>query len=137
MANITVKKSRIEGKGIFAARNFKQGDIILKWNPRVLTTEQAKQVQENKKRYLYYSKGKHILMHAPEKYVNHSCEANTYVKAFCDIAKRNIKKGEGITSDYAKAVGTELNMKCNCGSKACRRIIRKNKSTKKAERMSH
>lgn len=125
MANIIVKKSCIEGKGVFAARDFKQGDVVLKWNPRILSLEQAKKVPAKKKRYLDYLKGKYILMQTPEKYVNHSCDANTYVKDWYDIAKRNIKKGEEITSDYAKSVGTDLNMKCNCGSKACRKIIRK------------
>jgi GxxExxY protein len=31
-------------------------------------------------------------MQPPEKFVNHSCEANTQVKNSCDVAVRNIKK---------------------------------------------
>ncbi len=41
-------------------------------------------------------------MQSPEKFVNHSCEANTQVRNHGDIAIRNINKGEGITSDYGK-----------------------------------
>ena len=32
MTDVTVKKSKIHGMGVFAARNFKKGEVILKWN---------------------------------------------------------------------------------------------------------
>jgi len=64
-------------------------------------------------------------MQVPEKYVNHSCNANTRVGNQCDIAIRDIKKGEEITSDYGKE-GSFISFKCECGSKNCRgRIGRK------------
>jgi len=37
--------------------------------------------------------------------------------------KRDIKKGEEITGDYAEEILTG-EMKCNCGSKNCKKIIR-------------
>ncbi len=60
-------------------------------------------------------------MQSPERFVNHSCDANTSVKNKCDIASRDIKKGEEITSDYSNQ-GVEL-FKCCCGSKNCKKII--------------
>ncbi len=62
-------------------------------------------------------------MQSPERYVNHSCVANTQVKDFCDVAVRDISKGEEITSDYSEGLLSGFSMRCNCGSKNCRKII--------------
>ncbi len=60
-------------------------------------------------------------MQSPEKFVNHSCQANTKVKNGCDIAIKNIKKGEEITADYGKEIS--VSFICRCGHKNCRGII--------------
>ena len=60
-------------------------------------------------------------MQSPEKFVNHSCEPNTHVKNSCDVAVRNIKKGEEITSDYGK--NNFVSFICKCGGKNCRGAI--------------
>ncbi len=126
--NITIKKSKIEGKGVFASRDFKTREIVLKWNvSHQLTLEEVKKLSETKKRYSVYFKEKYILMQPPEKYANHSCDANTYADNFCDIAKRDIKKGEEITANYSETMKADEFMKCNCGSEKCRGIIRSNK----------
>ncbi len=128
MPGVVVKKSRIEGLGVFAARTFKMGELVLRWNlSRQLSGEEARQAPENEKRYLAFSGGKWVLQLPPARYVNHSCEPNTFVKDFCDIAKRDIEKGEEITSDYSKVPALEMNMKCNCGSKKCRKTIQSQK----------
>jgi SET domain-containing protein len=42
----------------------------------------------------------------------------------CDIAIRNIKKGEEITADYTKEMGTSIiSFQCKCGNKRCRKVI--------------
>jgi len=122
--DILVKKSGIEGKGVFAKREFTNGEVVLKWNnPHELTLKEIRGLLKKDKKYISCFKGKCVLMQAPEKYVNHSCEANTYARNFCDIAKRNIKAGEEITADYTKEV-PDLNLKCKCGSKKCKGIIK-------------
>lgn len=123
--DITIKKSKIEGKGVFAGRDFKKGEIVIKWDISYqLTQEEVKKLPEAEKRYVAYLGKKHILMQSPAKYVNHSCDANTYAGNFCDIAKRDIKKGEEVTANYSETMETNEFMKCNCGSKNCRGIIR-------------
>lgn len=62
-------------------------------------------------------------MQPPEKYVNHSCEANTKVKNHSDVAIRHIKKGEEITSNYIKE-GSFSSFVCKCGSKRCKGVIK-------------
>jgi len=120
--NIIVKKSKINKKGVFAERNFKKGEVVLKWNPKILEKSEIEKIKDNQKHYLYkIDKNKYYLMQPPEKFVNHSCEANTQVKNNCDVAVRNIKKGEEITSDYGK--DGLVSFKCKCDNKNCRNVI--------------
>lgn len=120
--NIIVKKSKINKKSVFAARNFRKGDVVLKWNPKILEKSEVEKLKDNQKHYLYeVGKNKYFLMQPPEKLVNHSCEANTQVKNSCDVAIKNIKRGEEITLDYGK--GGSVSFICRCGSKNCRGMI--------------
>lgn len=121
--DIIVKKSKINKKGVFAARDFRKGEVVLKWNPKILGELEAEKIKGNQKHYLYkVGKNKYLLLQPSEKFVNHSCEANTHIKNMnCDVAVRNIKKGEEITSDYIK--GISVSFVCKCGSKNCRGVI--------------
>ncbi len=121
MNDVVVKKSKINGKGVFAMRNFKKGEVVMIWKPIILERSELKNFSEREKDYIASVKGKFLLMQSPEKFVNHSCKANTSVKNFCDIAKRNIKKGEEITGNY-KETGGLNNFRCVCGSKKCHNV---------------
>jgi uncharacterized protein len=122
--NVIVKSSSIQGKGVFANRNFKKGDIVMKWDDSVVYTEkEAKKVPNCRKKYLVFYKGKYILAQAPEKFLNHSCEPNTKEGKLCDIALRAIKKGEELTTDYSIDAPPHIKMKCHCGCKSCKKII--------------
>lgn len=126
MSDIIIKDSKIHGKGIFANREFKKGEIVIKYDTSdTISEEELKKVPDNKKENVGVSKdGKLFFQKAPAKYVNHSCDANTTSEDDCDVAIRDIKKGEEITSDYSKDSPPGFNMKCECGSKNCRRIIK-------------
>ncbi|MFC2135656.1 SET domain-containing protein [Bacteroidota bacterium] len=132
MNDIVIKKSKINGLGVFANRDFNKGEIVLKWDTsHILTKEQVAELSENEKKYtLTYEKGKFLLLHPPERFVNHSCDANTAVENYCDAAIKKIKKGEEITSDYTKYDEFSFNIICNCGSKNCRGIVCKSVNKK-------
>jgi len=118
--DIEIKKSKIHEKGAFAKRNFKKGEIILKWHPKKLTLAQQKNLtKKQKENTISNNKGEYFFMQSPERFVNHSCEPNTKMNTdlFQDIAIKNIKKGEEITSHYPNPVGKEEI--CKCGSKKC------------------
>ncbi|MEK6900694.1 MAG: SET domain-containing protein-lysine N-methyltransferase [Nanoarchaeota archaeon] len=121
-----VKSSKIHGKGAFADRNFKKGEVVIEWKTKnLLTKEETKKLPLKQKRYVsYFKDGKYILHGIPERYVNHSCHANTKTKNGADVAVRNINKGEEITADYAKEGVPNMNFKCKCGSKHCKGIIK-------------
>ena len=125
MLNIVVKKSKISGKGVFAVKNFNKDEIVIDWtNSKDLSKDELKQLPAKELNYTAYCNGKWVLQKSPAKYVNHCCEPNTFAKNFCDIALRNIKKGEEITSDYTKCPVAAMNIKCECKSKKCRKIIK-------------
>lgn len=122
--NIIVKKSKINKKGVFAARDFKKGEVVLKWKPKALKKSEAEKLKDSQKHYLHKtSNNKYYLIQPPERFVNHSCEANTQVKnSSCDVAIRDIKKSEEITSCYGKdALALFV---CKCGSKNCKNVIK-------------
>ena len=115
MANIVIKKSKINNKGVFANRDFKKGEIVISWKPKVISEKEFRTLTERNNKYLLKQDGNYFLMQSPEKFVNHSCKPNTKAINKSDIAIRGIKDGEEITSSYLKP-----GSKCNCGSKNCK-----------------
>ena len=125
MVDTIVKESKIHGKGVFASKNFKKGDIVIKYNLKPLTKEEFDNLPKSEKHFTSFENGKYWLFPSPERYVNHSCEPNIHpnLKEKYDFAIKNIKKGDEIVTDYTKDDVPGLNMKCNCGSKNCKKII--------------
>lgn len=112
---IEVRNSEIEGKGIFAIRDFKQGERVVEWDRKELTEEEYQALSaEDIERYVSLKEGKHLLSMEPMRYVNHSCNPNTQPIDNGDVAIRDIKAGEEITSSYLDKKTT-----CNCGEEYC------------------
>ena len=125
MSDVLVGKGKLAGKGVYAARDFKKGEVVVQYHLIPLTPEEYEKLPESEKEFTHSYRGQIFLYQEPERYVNHSCDANTRAENFYDIAKRDIKKGEEITADYSEESVPDLNMRCNCGIKDCRRIIEK------------
>ena len=125
LTDVVVGESEINGKGVFAGRDFKKGERVLKWDTSVkLTESQVNELSAEERGYVTsLDKRTYILLQAPERYVNHSCLPNVEVKDYCDVAIRDLNEGEEITADYSKEFIPNLNLKCNCQSANCRRII--------------
>ncbi len=123
MSDVIIKKSKIHGKGVFVNRDFKKGEVVIKYNLKKLTKEEFENLSEKEKHFTCKEGKDYFLFLPPERYVNHSCNPNTNSINKCDVAIRDIKKGEEITGDYSKENIPGLKMKCKCGSKSCRRII--------------
>jgi len=120
---IQIKKSPLNGKGVFAERLIKKGEVVFEWRPKVLTKEEASKLPADELKHFTYPDGENILwMQPPERYINHSCEANTVVVSKSDVASSDILPGEEITSDYID-IETE-NFVCNCKSKNCKGVSR-------------
>ncbi len=123
--DVIVKDSPIHGKGVFAARDFMKGESVVVWDTsKTLTEQDIEKLSDEEKLYVVYFGGKRFLMQPPEKYINHSCNPNTFMKDFRDIAKRDIGKDEEITTDYSEEKNPIINFECHCGSRNCRKIIK-------------
>jgi len=107
-ADVVIKKSKIgqfpDGKGVFANRDFKKGEVVITYKLKPLTKEEFENLPESEKEFTHRHFGVIQLYPAPERYVNHSPDPNTIqdIKRKCDLAKRDIKKGEEITTDATK-----------------------------------
>jgi hypothetical protein len=123
---VEIRRSGIDGLGAFARRPFERGEVVLRWDisgrvPRGVVSGLA----DTEKNYLHpYDEETLVVVQPPERYVNHSCDNNTAVKDFCDVAVRDIAAGEEITSDY-EADGAGQRFECRCGSAKCRGSIGK------------
>lgn len=117
--DIEIKNSPVSGRGVFAKRLIKKGETIFHWNPIVLTKdEMLKLPKVERDHYLDTEDDKYLWMQPPERYMNHSCNANTRVDGRSDVACRDIQRGEEITSDYMDSETEDFI--CHCGAENCR-----------------
>ena len=127
MRKIYFGKSDIHGNGIFAKKSIRKGEIVfiakgkmekLYLNTKNLAMSNPDMIGVDKNIWLDPS----LLWGA---YINHSCDPNAGIKGRVTfVALKNIKRGEEITFDYSISEDSAWEMKCNCGSKNCRKIIR-------------
>ena len=123
MRNIIVKIiNKRKGKGVFAARYFMKGDVILTYKKtKLFKGNEVPKVWKNKFRYLdCVGKDKYMIMQKPERYINSSCDPNIYIKNWKIIAMKPIRKGEQLTFDYSINNDFSIAFKCICDAENCR-----------------
>ncbi len=125
MIKYLLKSCGKKGKGLFAAKNIKKGEVVVTWHPKMIVTKKGmKKLSSSEQDHVTPTgDGRYIVMGVPERYINHSCDQNTYIQDKKDIALKNIKKGEEITSDYSINGIDDWKLKCRCGFKKCRKIV--------------
>ncbi|OQA03219.1 MAG: SET domain protein [bacterium ADurb.Bin400] len=122
--DVYIGESKIHRLGVFAGRDFARGEVVLHWDTaKTISNKDFSVMTEEERQYVAFVDNQHIVMQEPEKYVNHSCDANTASQNCCDIALRDIKEGEEITSDYSRELAPDERMDCRCGSKNCRKVV--------------
>ncbi len=89
------------GKGVFANRDFKKGEIVIQYKLKPITKKEFENLPEDEKEYTHIHWGQIYLYPLPERYVNTCDNPNTLpdLKRQCDVAIKDIKKGEEITTD--------------------------------------
>ena len=104
MKDLIIGKGNLNGKGVYANRDFNKGEIIIKYNLKPITEQELKYLSVNEKQFTHSHWGIIYLYSKPERYVNHSENPNSYqdLTNKCDVALRKIKKGEMITTDSTK-----------------------------------
>lgn len=131
MEKIVVKNSGIQGKGVYANKEFKKGDVVLLIDDSHVVLDPSKLTDDqNAFDCDYLQNGKVILMQEPEKYINHSCDPSVYVKTNNEIrnviAMHDIKIGDEITYDYSMNGDNDGTFDCHCNSDNCRKIYQGN-----------
>ncbi|MFA5942103.1 MAG: SET domain-containing protein [Candidatus Paceibacterota bacterium] len=140
MKHIYICSSPIEGKGVSAGEKIKKGEAIqeIRGEARFLTVTN-KEESLSYPNWIGVGKDKWIDPEYPNQYLNHSCNPNAGINGtiivnksdksvkgkYVIVALKPIKEGEEVTIDYSIIEGDDFwEMKCACGQKGCRKIIR-------------
>jgi len=136
----TVKKSRVHGKGLFAAQAIAPGTPVIEYGGERITRAEARRRYPEQ---LGVDQPNHVLAidartaidggvdGTDARFANHSCAPNSellvYKKRVFLVAVKPIAKGEEITYDYALEITGNLDpisamiaTACSCGAKGCR-----------------
>ncbi|CAH8555741.1 unnamed protein product [Schistosoma mattheei] len=138
--NVVLARSRIQGLGLYAARDISKSTFIIEYLGEVIRNEVA-----NRRERLYESQNRGIYMFRVDddwivdatmsgglaRYINHSCDPNCTAEILhCDnsnhiviIASKNIEKGDELTYDYKFDLEEDRwdRIPCLCGSINCRK----------------
>ena len=128
---IRVGRSKIDGRGCFAARRFRKWEKIAELTgERVSRVEAAHRMKGKRRLHIcaidsYWgidgSRGGN-----GSQFVNHSCRPNSFVRILRGhvifFALRDIEPGEEITLDYVESYHPD-SYRCRCGTRDCRGTI--------------
>ena len=126
-----VRRSKIDNLGLYAAKNIKNGEKIIEYKGKIITTKEAEEnpKYDNDKAIYLFNLNKRYDLDGDFKFntarlINHSCNPNCEVAGtglkIWVYAIRDIKKGEELTYDYG--FGFDEGYKdfpCRCRSKNC------------------
>ena len=126
ISGLRVVRSRIDGYGVVATRDFAPGEIIadvegVLWHERDPIDDRYS---------LIMGDGFFFDMVDQTRWINHSCDPNAEVEVGNDaergpwaqiVALRPVRAGEEVNYDYAFAA--EVAEPCRCGSRLCRGYI--------------
>jgi len=130
-----IRETEEKGYGLFAARDIKKGEHILRIDLRPLKRYTLQELEEHEEldgdRADYAGHGKYVIDHSPGSYMNHACDPTCTYKmrsiAVKDVyAARDIRAGEELTHDYTATSVDQFAghgfwvLDCRCGSENCR-----------------
>ena len=126
MKDIYHSTSKIDGMGVMAGENIKNGSIISRIKgPLKFKINKNKRDALSHPDWVGVKKNFWIDPLRPYKFLNHSCNPAAGVRGVTLIAIKDIKEGEEITIDYSTIEGdNRWEMTCNCGQENCRKIIK-------------
>jgi uncharacterized protein len=131
---IAVKASKIAGQGAYALQNIPARKKLGNMSGEIISFREARRrvkQQPGAALLMVEFDNEPIALDASVNrnelsYINHSCEANTYLRrAYGKVefySKRAIKKGEELTADYGET-HHDGKLPCRCGAKNCRGFI--------------
>lgn len=133
-----IRKSQIDGKGVFGVKLIKKGELICCMNGEEISIPELKikyeKGNERLSDLLRVGNKKYLDLYEPYIYVNHSCDPNATIVRFNELtAIKDIDAGQEITYDYSLTEWSddeswrdydEWFIECKCKSSSCRKQIR-------------
>jgi hypothetical protein len=132
---VIVRRSGIEGDGLFTTADLAEGDLVLRLGGRLVTTSElealiAEADADDDAPYVdsvTVFEEAHLVMpgSTTAHFVNHSCDPNLWHDGAYEVrARRSIPAGEELTIDYGTNSGAPgFEMRCACGAPGCRARI--------------
>jgi SET domain-containing protein len=126
-----VRPSPIEGKGLFARRRIRRGEIVAIKGGHVYD---ARTLAKIKRRiaasYIQIADGVFFGARAAAEvrrnkmFINHSCAPNLGIRGqIVFVALRDIRAGEELTYDWAMEENRRDPTRCRCGARGCRGVL--------------
>lgn len=150
---ISIKRSRIHSKGVFAGKDIPKGTRIIEYVGEKITKvesdrrsneqfEKAIQDKNDGAVYLFELNKRHDIdgnvPYNTARFINHSCcpncETDIIRGKIWIIALRGIKKGAELTYNYGYDLNDYKDHKCNCGAPNCVGYILDEKYWKRLKR---
>ena len=99
--NVSIKEDEMSNKAVYAARDFKKGEVVVKYELKPISFEELQALPPKEYAATHNINGQIYIYPEPARYVSHSKEPNTRNdhRQQADIALRDIKKDELITVD--------------------------------------
>jgi SET domain-containing protein len=138
---IIVRNSRIHGRGVYAARRLKAGEVIIEYKGERIGWKEADRrppSDPDDPHHTFYfslSDGRTVIDANvggnAARWINHSCDPNCETEESDDgrvyiQAMRDIRKGEELNYDYALVIDERMtpslkrSYACHCGARNCR-----------------
>jgi len=126
-----IKKSNIDNKGLYAAKNIKSGKTVINYKGKLITkkeTDTNPKFDNDKAIYLFNLNTRYDLdgdfKYNDARLINHSCNPNCEVEGkglkLWINAIRDIQKGEELSYDYGFGYDEDYKQfVCKCGAKNC------------------
>lgn len=129
-AALAVRRSGFAGRGLFAGGDIPARAKIGEYEGEVIGLREARRRAKGRKVVAIVELERHALdargMRRGFRYINHSCEPNTFFRCTPERAEvyalRAIRAGEELTCDYGDSQH-EGTLRCRCGARNCRGFI--------------
>jgi SET domain-containing protein len=123
-----IRKSPIHGRGLFASRPIRKGEIVAIKGGHILDRPAlsrvrrriaAAYIQIDELFYIGALRSAEVALN--KIFINHSCEPNLGIRGqITFVARRAIEAGEELTYDWAMEEDAPAVTRCACGARRCR-----------------